>query len=147
VTSFHRAVHRLVRKIPRGRVATYGQIASMLGAPRAARAVGFAMRRCPADVPWHRVVNASGGISRRPNAAGMLTQRLMLEQEDVPVRRGRIPRLEGHRWAGPRRVATAGASSPTAPAAGGRKERRATRITPRTNSARPTAATGRRTSA
>lgn len=107
--AFHRAVHRLVSGVPRGQVVTYGQIASLLGAPRAARAVGYAMRHCPPGIPWHRVVNAQGGISRRPNGAGMLTQRLLLEQEGVPVRRGRVFHLERHRWPGPdgRRLALA----------------------------------------
>jgi methylated-DNA-protein-cysteine methyltransferase-like protein len=102
VTRFHRAVYGLVRAIPRGRVATYGQIAAILGWPRAARAVGYAMRHCPADVPWHRVVNASGGISLRANVAGMVTQRVLLAQEGVKLRRGRV-RIEQHRWRGPRR--------------------------------------------
>ena len=62
---FRGAVYRFVRTIPRGRVVTYGQIAALLGAPRAARAVGMAMRHCPAGLPWHRVVNARGGISLR----------------------------------------------------------------------------------
>ncbi len=95
--TFIRAVHGLVRRIPRGRIVTYGQIAASLGRPRAARAVGWAMRHCPAGVPWHRVVNARGGISRRPNAGSMLTQRLLLEQEGVPVRRGRAS-LARHGW-------------------------------------------------
>jgi len=95
--SFARAVWRLVRRIPRGRVATYGQIAALLGRPRAARAVGWAMRRCPGDVPWHRVVNASGGISPRARMEGMLTQRMRLTGEGVPLRRGRVP-LERYRW-------------------------------------------------
>ena len=95
--SFHVAVHRLVRRIPRGRVATYGQLAAMLGRPRSARAVGAALRRCPGDLPWHRVVNASGGISRRAHAGSMLTQRIRLEQEGVPLRRGRVP-LDECRW-------------------------------------------------
>ncbi len=99
---FRRAVYRLVEEIPRGRVATYGQLAAILGWPRAARAVGHAMRHCPTGLPWHRVVNASGGISLRANVGSMLTQRVMLEQEGVTVRRGRI-RLDQHRWAGPRR--------------------------------------------
>ena len=103
MSRFHHAVYRVVRRIPRGRVATYGQIAAMLGWPRAARAVGHAMRHCPPGVPWHRVVNASGGISLRANVGNMLTQRLLLEQEGVPVRRGRI-RLDRYRWRGPRRV-------------------------------------------
>jgi methylated-DNA-protein-cysteine methyltransferase-like protein len=98
---FHRAVYRLVDEIPRGQVATYGQLAALLGWPRAARAVGHAMRHCPPAVPWHRVVNASGGISLRANVGGMMTQRVLLEQEGVAVRRGKIA-LARHRWAGPR---------------------------------------------
>ncbi|HET7874946.1 MAG TPA: MGMT family protein, partial [Methylomirabilota bacterium] len=83
MTPFHRAVYRLVSQIPPGRVATYGQIAALLGHPRAARAVGMAMKRVPPGVPWQRVVNARGGISLRANVAGMLTQRLLLEREGV----------------------------------------------------------------
>ena len=103
MTRFHRAVYGLVKKIPRGQVATYGQIAAILGYPRAARAVGYAMRHCAPGVPWHRVVNAQGGISLRANVGSMLTQRVLLEQEGVPVRRGRV-RLDRHRWRGPRRA-------------------------------------------
>jgi methylated-DNA-protein-cysteine methyltransferase related protein len=98
---FHRAVYRLVGEIPRGQVATYGQLAAILGWPRAARAVGHAMKHCPPGLPWHRVVNAGGGISLRANVAGMMTQRLLLGHEGVPVRGGRI-RLDRHRWKGPR---------------------------------------------
>jgi methylated-DNA-protein-cysteine methyltransferase-like protein len=76
---------------------TYGALAARLGRPRAARAVGGAMRACPDDVPWHRVVNAAGGISRRRRAGGMLTQRIRLEQEGVRFRRGRVV-LAAHRW-------------------------------------------------
>lgn len=101
--AFHSAVYRLVGRIPKGQVATYGQIAALLGYPRAARAVGQAMKQVPGHLPWHRVVNAQGGISLRRNMGSMLTQRLLLEQEGVPVRRGRI-RLRQHRWAGPGRT-------------------------------------------
>jgi methylated-DNA-protein-cysteine methyltransferase-like protein len=104
--TFIGAVHGLVRRIPRGRIVTYGQIAASLGRPRAARAVGWAMKHCPAGVPWHRVVNARGGISRRPNAGSMLTQRLLLEQEGVPVRRGRVS-LARHGWREIRRATRA----------------------------------------
>jgi methylated-DNA-protein-cysteine methyltransferase-like protein len=90
VRSFRSAVYAVVRKIPRGEVATYGQIALLAGRERAARAVGGAMRSCPDDVPWHRVVNAQGGISRRRRDVGMLTQRIRLEQEGVRLRRGRV---------------------------------------------------------
>jgi methylated-DNA-protein-cysteine methyltransferase-like protein len=86
-----------VRRVPRGFVVTYGQVAARLGVPRAARAVGGAMRRCPDDVPWHRVVNAQGRISRRRRAAGMLTQRIRLEQEGIRLRGGRVP-LTRYRW-------------------------------------------------
>jgi methylated-DNA-protein-cysteine methyltransferase-like protein len=94
---FRVAVYALVRRIPRGQVATYGQVAALVGRARAARAVGGAMRRCPDDVPWHRVVNAQGGISRRRREGSMLTQRIRLEQEGVRLRRGRVP-LARHRW-------------------------------------------------
>jgi methylated-DNA-protein-cysteine methyltransferase related protein len=80
-------------------VVTYGQIAALLGYPRAARAVGQAMRGCPPSLPWHRVVNARGGISLRGNVGSMLTQRILLEQEGVRVRRGRLA-LDRYRWTG-----------------------------------------------
>jgi methylated-DNA-protein-cysteine methyltransferase-like protein len=83
-------VWRLVRHVPRGRVVTYGQIAALLGAPRGARAVGRAMRACPPGVPWHRVVNAQGSISRRGDGSGMVSQRLLLEAEGVRFSQGRI---------------------------------------------------------
>ena len=86
-----------MRRIPRGRVATYGQVAALLGRPRAARAVGWAMRHCPGDVPWHRVVNAAGGISRRARMESMLTQRMLLIREGVALRNGRV-QLRRHRW-------------------------------------------------
>ena len=94
---FRAAVYALIRRVPRGQVVTYGQIAAMVRHPRSARAVGGAMKRCPDDVPWHRVVNAQGGISRRRVASGMLTQRIRLEQEGVRLRRGRVP-LRTYQW-------------------------------------------------
>ncbi|HYE92255.1 MAG TPA: methylated-DNA--[protein]-cysteine S-methyltransferase [Terriglobales bacterium] len=95
--AFDRAVYALVRRIPKGRLVTYGQVAALLGRARAARAVGGAMRRCPPGVPWHRVVNAQGRISRRARAASMLTQRMLLEREGVKLRRGRVDLAE-HAW-------------------------------------------------
>jgi methylated-DNA-protein-cysteine methyltransferase related protein len=94
-------VWALVRRIPRGQVATYGQLAALLGRPRGARMVGWAMRECPGDVPWHRVVNASGGISRRARMESMLTQRMLLIREGVPLRGGRVP-LKRYRWQQPK---------------------------------------------
>jgi methylated-DNA-protein-cysteine methyltransferase related protein len=96
--SFDAAVLALVAKIPRGRVATYGQLAALAGKPRSARAVGRVMRNAD-GVPWHRVVNAQGGISRRSRMTGMVTQRIRLEQEGVVFRRGRVV-LRRFRWDG-----------------------------------------------
>lgn len=81
------AVHRLVRRIPRGRVMTYGQISTLLGKRLSARAVGWAMAGCPDDIPWQRVVNAAGACStdRRPDVPPGL-QRALLEREGVEFR-------------------------------------------------------------
>ncbi len=82
--SFNRRVYAAVRRIPRGKVATYGQIAALIDAPRAARAVGGALalmsEGLASIIPWHRVVNASGAISPR-EWAGL--QREMLEREGI----------------------------------------------------------------
>ena len=95
--TFREAVWRQVRRIPRGRVATYGQIAALLGRPRSARAVGGALLECPAALPWHRVVNAQGAISARARMSSVLTQRIRLEAEGVTFRRGRVV-LRAHAW-------------------------------------------------
>ena len=61
--SFFASVYALVAQIPPGFVASYGQLARMLGAPRAARQVGWAMRRCPDELPWQRVIREDGTIA------------------------------------------------------------------------------------
>jgi methylated-DNA-protein-cysteine methyltransferase-like protein len=100
------AVHALVRRIPRGRVMTYGQISTCLGSRLSPAAVGWAMSACPEDVPWQRVVNASGGCStaRRPDMPPGLQQAL-LEQEGVEFRADDTLDLERYRWAPRRSVA------------------------------------------
>ena len=108
--TFQATVLSLVRRIPRGRVATYGQLAALVGKPRSARAVGQVMSRAD-GVPWHRVVNSQGGVSRRARVTGMVTQRIRLEQEGVVFRRGRVV-MSRFRWqtgAGGRRVAAGSA--------------------------------------
>jgi methylated-DNA-protein-cysteine methyltransferase related protein len=75
-------IYAIVRRVPKGRVVTYGQIARALGSPRAARTVGWAMRACPANVPWHRVVNARGQVSLRPTS-GYHEQTARLKVEGV----------------------------------------------------------------
>lgn len=86
------AVWKSVRRIPRGKVSTYGVIAHLAGLPGQARLVGYALHNLPdgADVPWQRVVNARGAISL-PAGAAAQRQRSMLGREGVRFRNGRIP--------------------------------------------------------
>ncbi|MDK1021818.1 MAG: methylated-DNA--[protein]-cysteine S-methyltransferase [Candidatus Hydrogenedentes bacterium] len=81
--NFYEAVYRIVGKIPKGRVMTYGQIATILGAPRAARAVGYAMRASPGHIPWQRVINSKGQISARSQVERPIIQKMLLESEGV----------------------------------------------------------------
>jgi methylated-DNA-protein-cysteine methyltransferase related protein len=86
-------VYQAVRRIPRGRVATYGQVALLAGTPRGARAVGWALRalrgRAAARVPWHRVVGAGGRLSPRAGG-GETAQRARLLREGVTFDGGRV---------------------------------------------------------
>ncbi len=90
----------MVRRIPRGRVATYGQIARLAGLQGHARQVGYALHALPEDsaVPWHRVINAKGEISSRsvPDSRGV--QRLLLESEGVAFDQGGRVALVRYRW-------------------------------------------------
>jgi methylated-DNA-protein-cysteine methyltransferase-like protein len=91
-SSSYTRIYSIVRRIPRGRVATYGQIARLAGLPGHARQVGYALHalHSATAVPWQRVVNAAGAISLRPMNGG-LSQRLLLEKEGVRFdARGRI---------------------------------------------------------
>jgi len=95
-------IYEVVRRIPPGRVATYGQIARLLGMPRAARTVGWALHTLPEgiDVPWQRVINARGTISFDPDSPGAVIQRALLEEEGVVFdEKGRID-LDVYGWAG-----------------------------------------------
>jgi len=76
----------VVRRVPRGRVATYGTVARVAGMPRRARQVGYALAalRDGTDTPWHRIVNARGEVSRRSAASGFeALQRTLLEAEGI----------------------------------------------------------------
>ena len=78
--SFFEKVYAIVRQIPKGACASYGQIAWLLGKPGSARQVGWAMRRCPDDLPWQRVVRADGSIAGGGYAE---LRRSLLEAEGV----------------------------------------------------------------
>jgi len=93
-------IYAVVRRIPRGRVATYGQVAQLAGLGGHARQVGYALHALPGGtaVPWHRVINAAGAVSKRAVPGAELTQRQLLEREGVGFDlRGRV-RLGAVRW-------------------------------------------------
>lgn len=83
--SFYQQVYAVVALIPSGRVVSYAQIALYLGAPRSARAVGWAMRHCSGDLPWHRVVNARGRISAPVGSERFVMQSERLSDEGITV--------------------------------------------------------------
>jgi methylated-DNA-protein-cysteine methyltransferase-like protein len=91
-------IYAVVRRIPKGRVATYGQVA-MLAGSSGARQVGYALHASSgATVPWHRVINSLGGVSPRARSDGDELQRVLLEREGVVFdARGRVP-LDRFRW-------------------------------------------------
>jgi methylated-DNA-protein-cysteine methyltransferase-like protein len=94
------AICAVVRRIPAGWVATYGQVAAMAGLPRRARLVGRVLATLPdgADVPWHRVVNAKGEVSRAPSRnGGDAVQVQRLKAEGITFEGDRFD-LERHRW-------------------------------------------------
>ena len=85
-TSSYPRIYAAVRRVPRGRVATYGQIAELARLPGQARLIGYALFALPRTtaVPWHRVINAQGRVSVRGDGGGAaLRQRLLLEREGV----------------------------------------------------------------
>ena len=103
---FNERVWQLVRQVPRGKVATYGQVALMLPPTAgvdlesyrafAPRWVGGAMAACPDDVPWQRVINSQGKISERPGAE---KQRLLLEEEGIEFVKDKVD-LKKYGWHG-----------------------------------------------
>ena len=92
-------IYSVIRRIPKGRVATYGGIARLAGLPGRARQVGYALRVLPDehDIPWHRVVNARGEISARSDARFEAIQRERLEREGVALAEGRVS-LRRFQW-------------------------------------------------
>jgi methylated-DNA-protein-cysteine methyltransferase-like protein len=99
MSEFRERIYALVAAIPSGRVATYGQVAAMAGAPRHARQVGYALFDLPegTSLPWHRVVNARGEISQRSVAGCEQIQRTKLEAEGIEFRNGGVD-LERCPW-------------------------------------------------
>lgn len=100
-SSSYQRIYAVVRQIPRGRVATYGQVATLAGLNGHARQVGYAMAALPSRsvLPWHRVINAQGRISmRRSGPGGSIIQQQLLEREGVRFDAGGRVSLATFRW-------------------------------------------------
>lgn len=106
MASSYDRIYAVVARIPRGRVANYGQVAELAGRKGAARQVGYALAALKADtgLPWHRVVNAAGGISVRAQAGSKPLQRVMLESEGVEFDAAGRVYLDRFRWRPGRRT-------------------------------------------
>jgi methylated-DNA-protein-cysteine methyltransferase-like protein len=92
-------IYAAIRRVPRGKVSTYGDIATIAGYPGHARQVGYALHALGAHtpVPWHRVINSSGRISLPPEEGGV-EQRLRLLAEGILVQPGGRVKLAEYRW-------------------------------------------------
>lgn len=100
MSAAYRRIYEVVARVPRGCVVTYGQVAALAGLPGHARQVGYALAALPpeSDLPWHRVINARGEVSRRADPGPEPLQRAMLEAEGVRFDdRGRTS-LRRFRW-------------------------------------------------
>jgi methylated-DNA-protein-cysteine methyltransferase-like protein len=99
--SAYELIYGVVRRIPKGRVATYGQVAALADRPGHARQVGYALHALREDdraLPWHRVINARGECSARSEPGCEQIQQQMLEREGVGFDAGGRVDLERHRW-------------------------------------------------
>ncbi len=99
MTTYER-IYEVVKQIPKGKVATYGQIALLAGNPRWARVVGYALHQNPAPgvIPCHRVVNREGRVAAVFAFGGGEVQRELLEQEGVVFREDGTVDLTVYRW-------------------------------------------------
>lgn len=100
--SFFERVYHVVCLIPRGQVATYGQIAAIVSHRGAARTVGWALHAIPEDseTPWHRVVSAQGNVTPFVDERGVNIQQLLLEEEGVDLNSQGQVELTKHQWEG-----------------------------------------------
>ena len=98
--NFYDKVYEIVRQIPKGTVASYGQIAFLAGNPRASRAVGYALHRnpLPGVIPCHRVVNQEGRLAPAFAFGGAGVQKAMLEEEGVEVDGEGYVDMSVYRW-------------------------------------------------
>jgi methylated-DNA-protein-cysteine methyltransferase-like protein len=93
----YRRIYSVVAAIPRGCVASYGQVAASAGFPRGARLVGRALAQCRGELPWHRVLGATGRISLPAGSEAFTEQVRRLAAEGVTVHAGRVSSRHFHR--------------------------------------------------
>ena len=93
--TFFTQIYAVVAAIPYGKVASYGQIARMLGRPRAAREVGWAISNCPEELPWQRVVKSDGSITGGVHA--QIRKARLIEEDVAFLPDGRVD-MEAHQW-------------------------------------------------
>lgn len=105
ISESYRRIWSAVKKIPKGKVSTYGDVARLSGLPGHARLAGYAMYNLPdgSEVPWHRVVNAKGMISIPPKRSSSALQKRLLQLEGIVFRAGKIE-LKEFRWSARPRV-------------------------------------------
>lgn len=98
--TFYDKVYEVVKQIPEGKVATYGQIAFLCNSPHAARAVGYALHANPdpANIPCHRVVNREGNLAKAFVFGGINEQKVRLEKEGIAFKNPAKVDLEKYLW-------------------------------------------------
>ena len=95
---FNQKVYNVVRRIPRGRVLSYGSVARLVGNPRASRAVGYAAVSAPAELPYHRVVYKDGSLSPAFMEKGKNRQYALLKAEGVAFTRDGRVKMDKYEW-------------------------------------------------
>jgi len=98
--STYSVIYEIVTAVPKGKVATYGQIARLAGLPGHARLVGYALHNLPdnSKVPWHRVVNSKGRISLGPDSLAGSLQRALLHSEGIALDKDQAVALGKFQW-------------------------------------------------
>lgn len=101
-SSLYQRIYAVVDQIPQGKVATYGQIAKIVGRC-SPRSVGYAMAAIPfgMDIPWQRVINSQGRVSNRRHGQGAIRQQQYLQDEGVVFDKNGVVDLSLWRWSGP----------------------------------------------
>jgi len=96
--NFFNKVYEVVRIIPIGRVTSYGAIGKYLGSAKSARMVGWALNKCPNDVPAHRVINRNGLLTGKAHFNGINLMQQLLENEGIVVGENKVINLENNFW-------------------------------------------------